>query len=230
MLNKTIIYFFLLSLLSSCYCRKMVIEGSSHPRWLRNASGDTTYTLCFGGSKAFVVTPYYGFPSSIENELEKTYSTPTVADFKFETKGQFGIRGEYFISPGFVPYRVLGLGLDYSFAKTSNSYSQTIGSDNFENAFDINSNRLVLSANLYTLITRYGLYGYTTMQGGFNFVEKQYSGNNPNFHFTDRYRSMNFEYRLGYGFQYFFAYPVGISLEGGYGGGAYIRIGISVWI
>lgn len=217
-------------LISGCYCRKIVVEGSSHPRWLRNSSGDTSYVLCFGGSKNFVVTPYYGFPSSIENELEKSYTSPSVSNFNFDTKGQVGIRGEYFVSPGFVPFRVLGLGLDYSYAKTFNSYVQSDGNDSYQHAFALRSNRIVFSANLYTLITRFGLYGYTTMQGGVNLIDKTYTGNAPSFQFTDRFQASNFEYRLGYGFQYFFAYPVGISLEGGYGGGAYIRTGISVWL
>lgn len=230
MLMRSIIFISLLSLFSSCYCRKIIIEGSSHPRWLRNSSGDTSYVLCFGGSKKFVVTPYYGFPSSIKNELEKSYRTSGVTDFNFDTKGQVGIRCEYYVSPGFVPFRVLGLGLDYSYAKTFNSFVQSDGNKNYQHTFDLRSNRIVFSANLYTLITRFGLYGYTTMQCGVNLVDKTYSGDAYSFQFKDRFQSSNFEYRVGYGFQYFFAYPVGISFEGGYGGGAYVRTGISLWL
>jgi hypothetical protein len=229
---KKIFFIIVLFLFSGCYCVKIVQErvGNDNPRWLFGIKTKAISELCFGSGKSNQLNVYYGFPSDSKNILDKTYNVDGISDYKFEDKGQYGIRIEKYIYPGFVPYAVLGVGLDYSFSKTTSSFNSLLtNNDIIDNKLIFNSNRIALSANLYTLVTRFGLLGYTTAQIGTVKHTKIYSGQNLDFHFTDPLTTGVFDYRLGYGFQYFPKSDLGFSIEGGYGRGAYVRAGVILW-
>lgn len=186
--------------------------------------------MCFGGSKRFVqLNPYYGSFSTVKDELESSYSTSPNSDFKFKTNGLFGLRAETHISPGFVPYKVLGIGIDYSFTRINTSFSEIVNFQTVKNNLNFDANRILLSANLYTLVTRYRLLGYISLQGGLTQISKRYLGNAVSFKFSDPLENKSFDYRIGYGFQYFLNSNLGLDIEGGYGGGAYLRTGVTIW-
>jgi hypothetical protein len=109
------------------------------------------------------------------------------------------------------------------------TFNSTTDSSSFDNKLSFGSNRIALSGNLFTLITRGRLLGYVSAQIGTLNYSKSYQGSNPNFEFTDPLKTGSFDYRLGYGFQFFPSSSLGVSFEGGYGRGAYLRAGLVLW-
>jgi hypothetical protein len=226
-MNRILLGCLLLAILSSCYCRKITYElkGGSHPRWLGNLHVFPVDRLCFGDGKKYQAHVYYGLPSQTESVIRDEYTSAGTSAHEFKTIGQFGARFERYISPGFTKFAVLGVGLDYNHQREQFSYQMSAGKEelNFE------SNRLALSANLFTLITKFGLTGYTTLQAGTAWYDKSYQGPQTNFQFNDPLQNGKLDYRGGYGFQYFPVNGFGVSIEGGYGRGAYARIGAVLW-
>lgn len=224
MLARTGLFLALLALLNSCYCVRVTYDrvGNAHPRWLGNINVQPRYELCFGNGNANQLHLYTGFPSDLEKKLEKEYKTPQTTNYSFENKGLFGARYEHYISPGFIPYRILGLGLDYSYSRTMLNYQE----NNFTNQLSFTANRIAVSMNFMTLVTQFGLIGYATGQIGLVNYSRDYSGNNPNFSFGNFPDSGGPDYRIGYGFEYFPMENFGFTLEGGYGRGAYGRAGV----
>lgn len=218
-------------ILSSCYCTEViyVARNGAHPRWLGNIKFRPVHALCFGEGKNYQAHLFTGYPSDIRSNLEDHYVTNSSSNFDHSYKGLYGARVERYISPGFVPYHVLGVGLEYSFSKNELSFNTQETTTNYSNELTYLANRFVLSANLITLITRKGLIGYVTIQSGLVNYSRVYSGTNIGFNPTDAYAGNLFDYRVGYGFQRFFKSGIGVHLEGGYGGGAYGRIGLSMW-
>jgi hypothetical protein len=168
---------------------------------------------------------YTGLPSDLEKKLSTSYNTPGTSNYSFQNKGLYGVRYERYVSPGFVPYAILGVGLDFSFSAVQVNFNANQQS----NQLNFNANRLALSTNLMTLVTQFGLIGYATGQIGLVNYSKNYTGGNPAFTFNDGLKNGGPDYRLGYGFEYFPIESLGFSLEGGYGRGAYARIGAVLW-
>ncbi|MFN5846084.1 MAG: hypothetical protein ACK46O_10285 [Flavobacteriia bacterium] len=217
----------ILAPLSWCYCVKVTYDtvGRAHPRWLGNINVKPRYELCFGDGKASQLHVYTGLPSDLEKKLETNYNTAGISDYNFQNKGLYGVRYERYISPGFVPYAILGVGLEYSFS----SFNVSFNTNQESNLLNFRANRLALSANLMTLVTQYGLIGYATGQLGHVSYRKDYTGSNPTFSFTEGLKNGGPDYRIGYGFEYFPFESLGFTIEGGYGRGAYGRIGAVLW-
>lgn len=203
----------MLMLLSGCYCVNVTYDTvvRAHPRWLGNINVQPRYELCFGGGNANQFHVYTGLPSNLEKKLASNYNTPGTSDYSFQNKGIYVVRYERCVSPGFVPYAILGVGLDYSFS----SFNVSFNYNQQNNQLNFKANRLALSANLMTLVTQYGLIGYATGQFGLVSYRKDYTGSNPAFSFTEGLKNGGPDYRIGYGFEFFPFESLDFTLEGG---------------
>jgi hypothetical protein len=179
--------------------------------------------LCFGDGTSNQIHFYYGQFSDQKNSVMKTYSDSNYLNPSYTSLGQLGFRYERFFSPGFVPYKVLALGIQGAYQEDAfnfvNPFNQE-GHINYKSLFG------TFSANLYTWVTRRGFLGYLTAQIGYRFTERSISGNVPQFEFLDPYKNQ-WNYRIGYGFQFHVLPRLALGLEGGYGGGTYLRSGIA---
>lgn len=211
----------LLPVLSSCFCFHKV-TGRSSVRDLETAKSFSLCHHCPGKGKSSTINPYYGFPETdrsafIKNEQSISETEP-IKESQFV--GQFGISANHWVAPGrFFPFRILGLGLDYNYNKFNLELT--------DRTYDQINHRIMADIRLMTFVSKRWI-GYATIKGG---LLQQSSDTNsismdpiP----TTNKVSM-FDYRIGYGLQFYPDIPVGITLEGGFGGGAYARAGIVFW-
>ncbi len=213
--------------LSGCYC--FMSRGKSNVRFL---DGAVFYNHCpdffGGGGKPYQFNAYYGFPNTDLRQLKSSYLTGTVSNHNFGTMGPVGFRAEKYVTPfHIIPVTILGLGIDYSYASCKLNYQS--GSFNYTNELRYNSNRVMLSANLYVFVQKKWM-GYITGQWGPNFTTFVKQSNDPDFSYKDFNRTPVFNTRYGAGIQYYFLPRTGLTLEAGYGGGAYVKAGFSYWI
>lgn len=224
---RLIIIILLLPILTGCYCFKTIPTTSS----IRHLRTSKTSSLCDdwigGGGRSVQVNAYYGFPSTVKNNYDKAYDIDLVENYEFSTIGQFGLRAEKYLPSFVTPFRVLGVGIDYSQAYVNLQYTNLNGTQ--ETVCDFTHYRAMLSINHMTWVKR-RLIGYLTFQGGINMVKRKSISGDPNFQFQNVFNPVNFAYRGGYGFQYYLKGPWAVSIEGGYAGGAYVRVGFLCWV
>lgn len=215
-------FLLLFPILSSCFCFHH-IEGESSVKNLTTPK--YVYHLCSPGKgKVFSLTPYYGLPSTDIQKLRRDNPSTVLTDFRTKTSNIIGLRGEYWIAPSkSFPFRIIGLGVDYSFNKSTLESSNDLFLTK-ETITQFN-HRLLGSANVMTLVKSHWI-GYVNLQLGVNLQETNFDQLNS---FTTRNEEL-LDYRAGYGIQYYPNIPVGFSLEAGYGGGVYIRGGITFWV
>jgi len=169
---------------------------------------------------------YYGTPSTDSKNINSYCTNNNISANEINAFGPLGLRIEKYVTPfNIIPETILGLGIDYSRSNTQLLFPNI---SNKNNKLNITHNRLLLSANLMTFVSR-RCVGYTTAQGGFDFTGTKKSRNDSAFPSSELYNSNAFEYRLGYGFQYYFYKLFAFTGEIGYGGGAYFRSGVS-WL
>lgn len=218
--------------LTGCYCfNKTVPDVSS----IRRLSTSKPSPLCdsWGGScegrRSFLLNAYYGFPimNSMKTDYISKYVDPTATDYTLSTKGLFGVRMEKYIGTFITPYAVLGLGIDYSQAFINIQYTDLNAT--YTNQYDLINHRTLLSINYMTLVNR-NTIGYLTFQGGISQIKRKFSSDNTNLPNSKVLEPAKFDYRIGYGFQYYPVGPWGIAIEGGYGGGAYVKVGLFFWV
>jgi hypothetical protein len=89
--------------------------------------------------------------------------------------------------------------------------------------------RIMAGINLMTMVQG-RMIGYITLQGGYNSVRGKMISTGPNASYELRTGSPGFDYRAGFGLQYYLGPYIAAVAEGGYGGGAYCRTGICYWI
>lgn len=222
-LTQPILLLFLLCFLTGCYC----VEPY-YSKGVKSFKETTSFSLCFSanGGKSTSLTPYYGFLNTDEaafsNELREQEITPTES----KLMGTFGIRAAHWIAPSrSFPFRVLGVGADYSINSIRMNYTDPT-SENL--GLNRKNHRILASANVITFVQPRWL-GYATFQGGVRLQrDRIIPASLPETQTT--IKNAFGEYRIGYGFQFYPDMPVGISLEGGYGAGAYARAGLVFWI
>ena len=212
--------------LSGCYCLKTYSSGVSD---FERATVNKDSGLCCGHEgRSVEVNAYYGAPFTEKKEYVDRYSTLSSESTEFSSVGQFGLRIEKHISYLNIPYRVLGVGVDYS--QTYFNIEQKYAGNQADTAHSFVQHRTVLSINHMTFIRKKSI-GYLTFQGGVNNVRETIRSNSTDFQSQRMFQPATFAYRIGYGLQY---YPTGgrwgIALEGGYGGGAYVRAGVFCWV
>lgn len=159
---------------------------------------------------------YYGFPNCNLRSM-KTDSVEA------KTFGSVGLRAENYFAPfKSIPYKILGLGLDYSYSKISTSDAATRLQQEFLR------NRFLLSADLITLV-KHRTIGYVIIQGGVEFlnIRRQDPLSVSGLPLIKRSGKLNF--RLGYGIQYYLNKNIAIVGEAGIGAGVLARSGLYFW-
>lgn len=223
---KRLVYFgVLLVLLSGCYCQSVTSSAS-----VRSLSAAKGYSVCGqhnGSGHNILVNGYFGAIQSEQLAVRETYSETTLQEAEISNYLQFGVRGERYFSPGITPYPVFGVGLDFSMDFFNVDYQLTDSLFASQDAYQ--RQRLHLSLNYITLI-RQRLVGYLTFQGGILYGNRTSNYMSP-VEIEEKIKLPGqFSYRGGYGLSYFFNGPWGINMEAGYGGGAYAKVGMFVWL
>ncbi len=215
----------LLFLLTGCYCQQ--VTSSASMRRLTPAKG---YSICGehnGSGHNILVNGYYGAILSDPSTVRETYSQATLQQPNLRHYLQFGVRGERYFSPGFTPYPVLGIGLDYSFDFFSVNYQLTDSLYASKDSYQ--RQRVHLSFNYITLI-RQRTVGYFTFQGGVLYGNRTSTYLAPEEITEKSTLHGQFSYRGGYGLSFFFDGPWGVNVEAGYGGGGYAKVGMFFWL
>ena len=207
-------------LLHGCYC----FRPSAHEN-VRFPFTTTDSPFCnWDGKGTFnmQVHAYYGSPNTDRVDIANAYAGTIQS---IHTKGLAGIRAETYISPFHLSqYAIMGVGADYSRSVNNLRYA---ASGTTTDVHYVN-NRIMTSVNLILLVQGYFI-GYTTMQGGYNFTSSRYKTNDPSFLLKYSHHDPRFDYRVGYGLEYYFGPYFGAVAEGGYNGGAYARTGLCYW-
>lgn len=170
-------------------------------------------------AKSTSLNTYYGFSSLDRIDLINDYTANGNNIVATNTLGLYGLRMERWVAPSSkFPFRIIGLGVDYSFNQTKMTYTSGTASSN---VLDVNllSHHVLGNVNVITFI-RNRMIGYVTIQGG---VISQKNS------LVSQQQSLIFDYRLGYGIQYYLKNNFGFTLEGGYKGGAFVKTGIVFW-
>lgn len=223
---RLVSFIVLLPVLAGCYCFKPVPTESD----LRTLRTSKPYSNCdgWGGDgHGIQANAYYGFPSTVKEEYINSYIDDNVDHYNFNSIGQFGIRIEKYLPSFFTNYAVFGVGLDYSEARFGLDY--TLKNSANPNELDFIHRRLMLSLN-HMVLVQGRFIGYITLQGGANFTSRSAVTDQPGFQFNNVYQPVNLAYRAGYGLQFYPFGPYGITVEGGFDGGAYVRAGFFCWI
>ncbi len=211
-IHTILLSFLTLVLFTGCFC--FLKKGNSYVRDLDSKTGTNLCCVQPGGSSPIII--YYGFPNTDLKGLVKD-------SMEAKTQGMYGLRLEHYIAPvKKIPYKFLGLGLDYSYAKIDISSKS-------KNAYKEEQirNRILLNANVITLVQK-RIIGYVNMQGGVELLKKTQTGTA---FFPDKKQSNSkkLNLRMGYGFQYFANSNYAFLAEGGYGAGVYAKAGMSFW-
>lgn len=211
--------------LFSCYCFHKV-RGASSVRDLTVAKSYSNCHVWGGRGKTFQFNMYYGYPPMDLNRYRSQQIPAASETIRTKVTGQFGIRAEKYI-PVYKGFHVLGLGLDYSQNRFGMEY--TLSGSSYRETSSFTEHRVMLSANFMTWVSRHWI-GYVTLQGGINRTHKTITSKDSGLVTQEVSLPGTFGYRAGYGLQYYLKGPWGFALEGGYGGGAYVRLGIFAWI
>jgi len=215
---------------SGCYCFREFYNTE-----VKNLEGKKYGTICCvevkPECKPFLVNTYYGLPNTKRNSYENTYKPESASSSDIGTFGPLGFRIEKYVIPSRrFPVRILGLGLDYSYASSTLSYQRSVNNTTttYRNELRFTDHRIMASANLILLAKR-KMTGYSTLQCGALFSNRNNTGNDPDFAFKTQ-KPLALEYRAGFGLQYYLNGKFALVAEGGYGGGAYARAGFCYWL
>ncbi len=225
MKNNLLIATGIMLLLSGCYCQKYT-RGYSSVRFLKASQPKL---LCYDppgmrNGKTVVATIYTGDNAFVRKQA---YSQNTNAtEINFSSSGLIGLRAEQFYKLGPFPGPLLGIGIDYSRNAFETNYTIPVNKFTIEQKLSTKQQRVNLSFNFVTFIRERAM-AYIVMQPGCEFSKQSILTQN---HLSTKYNTTTFNWRLGYGFQYYFRPLIAINLEAGYGAGAYIRAGISCWV
>ena len=217
----------LLSTLSSCYC----FTKRYTPPSIKTLDSPRSYTLCDtypGKGIATRASLYYGAPSTDYFTLAKEYNTEATQFFNFSSRGEFGGRLERYIHVG-MPIPLLGLGVDYSYTELGLDLKHINNGTSYTTELSSFHHRINFSMSYITLVKKRSM-GYFIGQIGLEFTNTFESSNIPNFTSAKLFPKNALNYRMGYGYEHYFNRITYIAIEGGYGGGGYIRIGIGAWL
>jgi hypothetical protein len=216
--------------LTGCYCEHFS-SGTSSVRFLR---GNKAFTICYQpppleDGKKVLVTAYAGDPYLQQLNFRKREGDHIPSDITYTPHGLFGLRAESFFYTGSFPGPLLGMGVDYSFNRFSADYTTLRNKLPEKQEQDVKQQRLNFSINFVTWI-RPRMMGYITAQPGCEWTKKKIESEFTQFNFTDKAWIGKFNYRVGYGFQFYIRPLLEFNLELGYGGGAFVKGGIGLWV
>jgi len=220
---KVLMLLSLFPLLTGCYCFTRTV-GVSDVRTLETARKSEGCCILAGGA-ANQAEVYYGVPSTDKQEVEDGLRANGNQLIDGNSFGQVGFAFRHWTSPGkFFPYRIIGLGLDYNYGQSNFNFNAPNNPEPFN--FKQNNHRLFGSLNVMTFATRHFI-GYASAQAGAQFQYDRLTDAHANFSKEQR---TGLDYRFGYGVHYYSRLPFAIMAEGGYGGGAYARVGLVAWL
>ncbi len=213
-----------LILFTDCYCFRRGSHGNV--RYLE--SGGTASILCEGWIETGAntqITPYYGFKNSDIEVYKRLAKNQQVQSTSIYSSGLYGIRLEKYVSPfGIIPEGIMGVGLDYSLSNLTLDFKNS-SSENTN--YKINQHRLLAGLNLMLAVQpRY--ISYVIIQGGSKYNAVTLLNYSTDFNIS--IPKFSPEYRIGLGIQYYPKNLYGLSIEGGYFGGCYIKTGLFFWL
>ena len=223
---RSIYYCFIAILCLGCFCESVVSSGNV--RRVNDAKG---YSICNnhpGKGLANEVTPYFGFIMVDSTQVLQRFQSMQNISGQIQGFRQYGISlNRSFVSPLYgMP--VIQLGIDYSF----DDFRVNAMDANHEFtglSFENQRHRIALNFNHYYLF-RSRLIGYFSFQyGAERLMTQPRNESSTPFELVEWDRNWISNYRVGTGLRLFFNGPFGVSIEGGYGGGAYLRTGLFVW-
>ena len=212
------------TLLTSCYCFKRYPHGNVRFMEDRGAS-----VLCNGwieGGNTTLLTGYYGY-SNTDYKTYQTYAakqSPQKIDVN--TNGLFGIRAEKYTSPfGIIPESIMGLGIDYSYSNISLAILDTF---NNTGSVKIGQHRLLAGIN-FMLAVQPNYITYVIAQAGPKFSSTVSNTTDLVMKYQNPQNPILLDYRIGLGLQYYIRPNIGLGIEGGCFGGAYLKTGLFYW-
>lgn len=216
-------------LLSGCYC-KWVQRGYSSVRELK-AIHD--YKICPDNQTVegsfLPITIYTGDPFYTHLKFQQNDTSYIISNINYNYNKILGIRGETFLKLGSYPGPLLGIGLDYSRNNFTAQYFTVMHQVHEQQTQKIQQQRLSLNLNLVTwLKTR--MMGYISFQKGREWTKREIQSEFSQYNFEDKKSIRTKNWRIGYGFQFYFRPGLAFNLEFGYGGGAFVKTGICWWI
>ncbi len=182
---------------------------------------------CGGGRSPVQGNVYYSFPNTDVKDFDPASIDKNMSVYQVSSVGPAGARMEAYVSPfGITSYAIMGLGLDCSRSTIDMTYAGMINQQSYDNHIKIHTDRIMGSMNLMTMVTG-KCVGYITLQGGLR--SQKYKDEKGGAEYLGPENIRSFDYRLGYGLQRYFNSKLGVVVEGGYGGGAYARVGLCYW-
>ena len=228
MIKKSSLYILISTFICSCYCYK---QSTS----VRDFEKSSSYSLCEyegnGDGKSVPLNLYYGDPIYSNLHFEKLDSPgKVISRIQNQSPGVLGVRFEKFIPAFNLPIAILGLGLDYSKNNYSGEYFTIINSlMGEEQKMLVKSKRLLFSLSMLTLVKPKTI-GYFTLQPGWQWNKYEVKSSIDQFVHIEKFQKDKFNFRIGYGFQFYLNGPFAFTIEAGYGGGTFFRGGICWWV
>lgn len=178
--------------------------------------------------KKLYLNPYCGDPYYNQNNLSK-FAINKASEATFNRSISFGAElGKYYLL-GKYPGPIIGFHADYSFSQLDASYKGYQNQILLDQEHQQKQNRLLAGVNFITLL-RPRTVGYLTLDGGTEWTNISIIGKNTTNTFEYNQDKQQFDFRIGYGLQYYFTPLTALSLNLGYGSGAYAKAGFVFWI
>ncbi len=168
----------------------------------------------------FIIDAYYGYPyllGSVLNAVDKDLNS--VTNNSISNTNHIGSKMEFMVSDK------IGLGIDYTFAKVSATFNDTVDGIKGEYHSSLSKNRALVRMNVHFGTTK-RLDPYSSF--GIGFKKTTFKTDNPNTGYADKIdlTLIPVSVRIGIGLHIFVSRFVGFNVEMGIGG-PIIQAGIS---
>ncbi|MFI5204034.1 MAG: hypothetical protein ACHQF2_06010 [Flavobacteriales bacterium] len=172
---------------------------------------------------AYIADPFF------ERERFERNADLSVLEIAYKQNLLCGARVESFLELNGFPGPLLGIGIDYSHATMHVDYTTIINKNPYQQKQFIQTHRTQLSFNYVTWI-RPHMLGYIGLQPGCVFSKSAVDSENAQYSYRDSNFNTRFSGRISYGFQFYFMRLTAVNIEFGYGSGAFVRAGLSLWV
>ncbi|MBK6985462.1 MAG: outer membrane beta-barrel protein [Bacteroidetes bacterium] len=188
-----------------------------------NAQEKAETSNCVGKGK-IIIDPYYGYPYLFGKYIQ-TVIAESGENIGVTNTNHLGIKAEYMVT------KMIGIGVDYTYAKVIGSYSETnsvynpslgIYVDQTEKyTASITKQRILAKINIHFATSKYldpyavGGIGYKNSVVRSDNVNDQDDVNDLN---SSILNAFPISFRLGIGLRYYFIKNLGVAVEAGIGG------------
>lgn len=171
-----------------------------------------------------IIDPYYGYPYMFGRYIE-TIIAESGENIGVTNTNHLGFKAEYMVT------KMIGIGVDYTFAKVIGKYSETNSVYNPNNGLynnqttnytaSITKQRILVKINIHFATSKY-LDPYAV--GGIGYKTSVISSDNPGDQEAVNELNASFlnilpvSFRLGVGLRYYFIKNLGVAVEAGVGG------------